>query len=90
MIHQIVLPQASTISSKIWDSNINQIRIITIAYILDGDNDRITFEQCSQLHSIFNEEINNYFNELSDEQLQAFLYKYDQEASLSFIKQLFA
>lgn len=90
MIQQIVLPQASTISSKIWDSNINQIRIITIAYILDGDNDRITFEQCSQLHSIFNEEINNYFNELSDEQLQAFLYKNDQEASLSFIKQLFA
>ena len=90
MIQQIVLPQVSTISSKIWDSNINQNRIITIAYILDGDNDRITFEQCSQLHSIFNEEINNYFNELSDEQLQAFLYKNDQEASLSFIKQLFA
>ncbi|WP_020224223.1 M56 family metallopeptidase [Holdemania massiliensis] len=90
MIQQIVLPQVSTISSKIWDSNINQNRIITIAYILDGDNDRITFEQCSQLHSIFNEEINNYFNELSDEQLQAFLYKNDREASLSFIKQLFA
>lgn len=90
MIQQIVLPQVSTISSKIWDSNINQNRIITIAYILDGDNDRITFEQCSQLHSIFNEEINNYFNELSDEQLQAFLCKNDQEASLSFIKQLFA
>ena len=89
MIQQIVLPQVSTISSKIWDSNINQNRI-TIAYILDGDNDRITFEQCSQLHSIFNEEINNYFNELSDEQLQAFLYKNDREASLSFIKQLFA
>ncbi|WP_373116302.1 M56 family metallopeptidase [Holdemania massiliensis] len=90
MIQQIVLPQVSTISSKIWDSNIDQNRIITIAYILDGDNDRITFEQCSQLHLIFNEEINNYFNELSDEQLQAFLYKNDQEASLSFIKQLFA
>ncbi|MSA71666.1 M56 family metallopeptidase [Holdemania massiliensis] len=90
MIQQIVLPQVSTISSKIWDSNIDQNRIITIAYILDGDNDRITFEQCSQLHLIFNEKINNYFNELSDEQLQAFLYKNDQEASLSFIKQLFA
>lgn len=88
-IQQIVLPRSVTISSIIYDSKINKNRRIDLSFIFDGDNDKITYEQSIQMYVALTDVTNDYFDNLSESQKQAFLYEDGRESALSFIEQKF-
>ena len=88
-IQQIVLPQSVTISSIIYDSKINKNRRINLSFIFDGDNDKITYEQSNQMYAALMDVMNDYFDNLTESQRQAFLYEDERESVLNFIEQKF-
>ena len=90
LIQNSTLPQSASAVAIINDSKIDKERWIEIGYRLEGDNDKITYDQFDKIHKGFRQIVNDYFEGLSDAQIQAFLYENDRENTLHYFEQQFS